>query len=208
MSHVVREKPWGTIDIVVNEGRIFFQQRWQYDWLLSPGVAAWTVEEKRRFHRALDNQIWRFWSNRIKFSTTGNASFARRYGLVSINFDARWVLAKPHWKVTARKLPAGSTPTTYISNVDRATMTINLDSADLASYTPSNAAGKSHKFFAVPHEFGHTFPGIDDEYVAGAKDLADTNSIMNIGDQIRERHLKPMLGELNTMMPGCTFKFP
>jgi hypothetical protein len=208
MAHVVREKTWGVIDIVVDEGRIFFQQRWQYSWQVSPGVADWTIKEKRRFHHAIDNQVWRFWSNRIKFSTAGNAAFARRHSKVPINFDVRWVLAKPHWTVTVRKLPVGSTPTTYISNVDRANMTINLDSADLASYTPSNAAGKSHKFFAVPHEFGHTFPGVDDEYVAGAKDLADTDSIMNIGDQIRARHLQPMLDELNTMIAGCTFRFP
>lgn len=205
MSHVVREVPWGTIDIVVDEGRIFFQQRWLYNWIPEPGGSPWTLAEKRRFHNAVDNQIWKFWSNRVRFKTSGKADFARRHASVPINFDVRWVLAKQHWKVNVRKLPAGATPTTFISNVDRPVREINLDSADLASYVPSNAAGKSHKFFAVPHEFGHTFPGIDDEYVRGAADLADTDSMMNIGDQIRARHLKPMLDELNKMIPGCTF---
>jgi hypothetical protein len=205
MAHIVRDAPWGIIDIVVAEGRIFFQERWQYTWVASPGEKDWTLAEKRHFHHAIDNQIWRFWSNRIRFSTTGNALFAKHFRSVPINFDVRWVLAKPHWHVTVRKLPPGSTPTTYISNVDRAQMEINLDSADLPSYTPTNAAGKTHKFFAVPHEFGHTFPGIDDEYVAGAPNLADTDSIMNIGDQIRARHLQPMIDELNKMIPGCTF---
>jgi len=125
MSHVVREVPWGTIDIVVNEGRIFFQERWQYNWVVTPGEQDWTLAEKRSFHHAVDNQIWRFWSNRVRFSTVGSASFAKRFSNVPINFDVRWVLAKPHWKVTVRKLPAGSTPTTYISNVDRAHMEIN-----------------------------------------------------------------------------------
>jgi len=205
MAHVVREVTWGIIDIVVDEGRIFFQERWQYNWLTSPGEKAWTLDEKRKFHHGVDNQIWKFWSNKVKFATTGKADFAKKHPRVPINFDVRWVLAKPHWTVNVRKLPAGSTPTTLISNVDRPKLEINLDSADLASYTPTNAAGKSHKFFAVPHEFGHTFPGVDDEYVAGAADLADTDSMLNIGDQIRARHLKPMLDELNKMIPGCTF---
>ena|SRR5438552_17484982 len=207
MAHVVRELPWGIIDIVMDEGRIFFQERWQYTWDAN-GQSSWTTAEKQQFHRAVDGQIWRSWSNRIRFKTAGTSPFARHFPSVSINFDIRWVLAKPHWNITVRKLAAGSTPTTYISNVDRANMQVNLDSADLDSYTPVNAAGASHKFRAVPHEFGHTFPGVDDEYVAGAADLADTDSMMNIGDQIRMRHLQPVLDQLNTMLPHCTFSYP
>jgi len=110
MAHVVREVTWGVIDIVVDEGRIFFQERWQYNWLTSAGEKAWTRDEKRKFHKGVDNQIWKFWSNRIKFVTSGKAAFAKKHPRVPINFDVRWVLAKPHWTVSVRKLPAGSTP--------------------------------------------------------------------------------------------------
>jgi hypothetical protein len=208
MSHIVRELPWGIVDIVVNEGRIFYQERWQYQWEVTPGEPAWTIHEKRGFHHALDNQIWQRWSNRVRFSTAGKSPFARAHPSVPINFDVRWVLTKPHWKIAVRKLPAGSTPTTYVSNVDRANMQINLDSADLPSYRPANDAGQVRNFKAIPHEFGHTFPGVDDEYNTGSPHLADTDSIMNIGDQIRDRHLKPLLDELNKMIPDCTFRFP
>lgn len=114
--------------------------------------------------------------------------------------------ARPHWTVNVRKLPAGSTPTTYISNVVGRNMRINLDSADLASYRACNTAGRCRDFRAVPHEYGHTFPGVGDEYVAGHANLGDTNSIMNIGDQVRARHLRPILAQLNTMIPDCTFR--
>jgi hypothetical protein len=53
--------PRGIIDIVVNEGRIFFQERWQYNWVTSAGEKDWILAEKRAFHYAVDNQIWRFW---------------------------------------------------------------------------------------------------------------------------------------------------
>jgi hypothetical protein len=208
VSHITREKTWGTIDLITHEGRIFFQQRWKYNWLATPPVSPWTLAEKRRFHNSVDTQIWRHWSNRIRFAITGSAPLCRRYREISINFDARWVLSNEHWTVAASKLPAGSTPTTVISNVDRANMTINLDSADLASYEACNAAGRCRDFRAVPHEFGHTFPGVNDEYNAGHPNLGDTDSRMNIGDQLRTRHLQPLLNELNTMVADCTFSHP
>jgi hypothetical protein len=208
VGHVVKEMPWGVIDIVTDEGRVFFLERWNYKFELASGVTAkWTDSEKRRFHRNVQVQIWRTWSLNTKLSVTGNAGFAKKFAAkkVPVTFAVAWTVSKPHWTVVVQKLPPGSDPTTFISNVDRAHMQINLDSADILKYTPSNAAGASRDFQALPHEFGHTFPGVDDEYVAGAPNLADTNSIMNIGDEVRARHLQPLVDALNTMIPDCTF---
>ena len=209
MSHAVREKPWGTIDLDLHAPRVFFQQKWHYNWTAAPGVAPWTVTERRRFHHRLDRQIWSRWSNRIRLRVTGSGDFFRRvHGAVPINFDVKWQLGPGHWTVNVRKLPADSNPTTFISNVVFATRTINLDSADLAAYTPSNAAGVAGPgFLAVPHEFAHTL-GAPDEYVAGSPHLADSTSIANVGRQVRGRHLALILTELNTMVPGCTFAYP
>ena len=208
MGHVVRNKPWGIIDINTSSGLILFQERWQYVWTTTAGQVAWTPAEKRRFHRQVDVQVWNAWSNRIKLSASGAASFCTQHPKAKINFDIKWVTANAHWTVNVRKLPPGSTPTTYISNVDRPNRQVNLDSGDLSSYRPCNAAAVCRGFKAVPHEFGHTFPGINDEYGAGHANLADSNSMMNIGDEIRARHLGPILGELNTMIPNCTFSYP
>src|SRR4029450_13317193 len=119
MAHVVREGPRGVIGIVVDEGRVFFQERRQYNWVTSAGEKDWTLDEKRKFHKAVDNQIWQFWGNKVKLVSSGKADFAKKHPRVPINFDVRWVLAKPHWTVNVRKLAAGRTPTTLITNVTR-----------------------------------------------------------------------------------------
>jgi len=211
MGHVVSRQPWGTIDIDTVAGRIFFQQKWQYTWVLfNPTVHAWTHREQQHFHNTLDRQIWRTWSNRVRLNVTGTSSFAHRFSAVGvpINFDIRWVRSAGEWNVTVRKMPASANPTTFISNVNFGTRQIQLDTADLSSYNAANAAGASTgTFFAGPHEFGHTIH-LPDEYGAASPNLADTNSIMNVGRQIRTRHLQLIVNTLNTMIHNTTFSAP
>lgn len=211
MTHIVSRQPWATVDIDTVEGRVFFQETWQYTWTLyTPAVPPWTLREKRNFHNTLDRQIWGAWSNRVRLTVTGASSFARRFAGrgVPINFDIRWVLNNGNWNVTVRKMPAGSNPTTFISNVNFNTRRIELDTADLSSYNAANAAGASTgRFYAGPHEFGHALHA-HDEYNAGSPNLADTNSIMNVGRQIRPRHLQEVVALLNTMIPDTTFAAP
>ena len=59
-------------------------------------------------------------------------------------------------------------------------------------------------FRTMTHEFGHTIKS-PDEYIATSPFLADTASIMNIGQQIRKRHLELIITQLNTMLPNCQF---
>jgi hypothetical protein len=173
-------------------------------------VAAWTPAEQRAFHNAVDRQVWGTWSNRVRLRVTGTSAFCRRFGAagVPLNFDVRRVTAAGHWNVTVRKMPAGSGRTTYRSNVTFATRQIELDTADLTAGPAANDAGASNPSFRSPsHEFGHTL-SLPDEYGAGSPDLADSGSIMNIGGQIRSRHLQLILTTLNTMVPGCQFSPP
>jgi hypothetical protein len=211
MTHIVSRQPWATVDIDTAAGRVFFQQTWQYTWILfSPTVPAWTQRERQDFHSALDRQIWGTWSNRVRLAVAGTSDFAKRFaGIgVPINFDVRWVTAAGNWNVSVRKMPAGSSPTTFISNVNFSARRIELDTADLSSYNAANAAGASTgKFFAGPHEFGHALRA-GDEYGAGSANLADTNSIMNVGRQVRSRHLQQVVTLLNTMIPNTTFSAP
>lgn len=206
MAHVTKEETWAKLDIDTDKASILVQERWKYNFIAGPGMTAWTPAEETKFHAAVVSQVSKTWNYKVRLTVSGTAAFARKFKHAYINFDIRRVTTAQHWSVNVRKMPKGSSPTSFISNVDRPSLEVNLDTADFSSYTPSNAAGKSHKFFAVPHEFGHTFPGVDDEYVAGATNLADTNSIMNIGNEIRSRHLKPILDSLNTMIPDCEFR--
>jgi hypothetical protein len=235
VSHLVSNQPWGSIDLDTTAGRVFFQEEWFYNWTVMPGATPWTVAQRRHFHNTLDRQIWGRWSNRIRLRVSGATPFCRRFAAsgVPINFDIRWVLRPGHWTVNARKMPPGSNPTTFISNVVLATRVINLDSADLASYAVSNAAGASNpRFAAGPHEFGHTLHNFDEynaptpptpprslgdlgrfaaDFGAYARDLAlllDAASILNIGTQVRARHLHLILQALNGLTPGCTWTAP
>ncbi|WP_437312626.1 hypothetical protein [Sorangium sp. So ce385] len=210
--HLVRRPVWGNIDLDTETGRIFVQERWQYTWTVVAPARPWTLRHRQAFHRALDRQVWRTWSGHIRLHVAGSHAFARRFarGLPPASFDVRWVLAQPHWNVTVRKLPPGSDPTTFISYVDFPACEIHLDSADTAPYSPTNAAGQTRTFYALPHEFGHTMPqspGVpnQDEYGAGSPHLGDTDSLLNIGRQVRARHLTALITELNDMLPGCTF---
>ena len=66
--------------------------------------------------------------------------------------------------------------------------------------------------YTVPHEFGHTLPDrsgsaspVDDEYNAGHPFLGDTDSLMNIGHQVRSRHVQAVIDELNQMLSDLRF---
>lgn len=57
---------------------------------------------------------------------------------------------------------------------------------------------------AVPHEFGHTLFNLD-EYKAGYAHLEDSDSLMNVGRQIRSRHMGLIVHTLNQLMPNLVF---
>lgn len=206
MGHLVAREAWAVIDLNTTEGRVWVQEDWQYTWTVMPGARPWTIEQKRHFHNTLDRQVWANWSDRVKIRVAGDHDLARRFGThgMRLTFDIHWVTKPGHWSVSVRKMPPGSDPTSFISNVTFSTRKIELDSADLDSYEPQNAAGQSRRFFAGPHEFGHTMDN-PDEYNADSPQLADTDSIMNIGNQLRPRHLHLIEDALHGLVPACTF---
>lgn len=214
--HHVHDTSWGLIDFDDQTGAVFVQQKWLYHWKLWPGVTSpWTYRERHQFHSTVDKQIWGTWSNRIRLSVTGTAAIARHLARspVTMNFDVKWTLAPPsHWTVNAWKMPAGSSPTSpHRSFVDPANKVIELNTADLAPRGAGNAAGASTtRFRTPPHEFGHAIlsgatTSNPDEYVNTSGNVADTSSIMNIGRDLRKRHLTAVVAELNNLIPGLTF---
>jgi len=209
MGHITRTPVWGSIDLDTTEGRVYFKQKWLYHWSLWPGVTdVWTYKEKLRFHTRVDISIWRVWSNKLKLTVAGAAPFAAKFAAtgVPINFDVEWILSgTPHYTVTVFKMPAGSTATTHRSNVNFGARTIELDTADVGTHAVANAAGATNPNFETPpHEFSHTLNN-PDEYNAGSPHIADSSSLVNIGNQVRARHIRLILAELNTMIPGVTF---
>jgi len=209
MAQSSKDTDWALITIDDYAGKITVLERWGYQWTTAPGVDPWTLAEQTAFHQGVAALLRSTFSS-VKVNLTGTALLCKGYPSLPIVFDIGWALEKwKHWTVFARKMPAGSTPTTYFSHVDPPTRTIYLDSADLPSYRVCNAASQCRTFNAVPHEFVHTLTGTAgtniDEYIAGSTFLADTDSILNIGGTLRPRHMTLILKELNTMVPDCTF---
>jgi hypothetical protein len=211
MTHLVSRQPWGDLDVDTQLGRVFVVQKWHYAWtLFSSQVAPWTYEERKQFHNTLDRQVWAEWSNRFRLQVTGSGDFARRFAAtgVPLNFDIQWVIAAGHWHVTVRKMPPNSSRTTFRSHVVPATRRIEIDTMDLPPSSAANDAGQiSRRFRSGPQEFGHTM-ALRDEYNAGSPHLPDTASIMNIGTQVRRRHLQLTIDTLNSLMPTVKFSAP
>ena len=209
MGHVTRETNWCVIDIDTTVGRIFLQQRWQYLWLLQPPLSNWTHTEKRDFHNRADREIWAAWSNRASLNVTGSSTVARRFrgrGL-PINLDIRWVTAKPHWRVHVMKLPSGQFRT---SSVRWTARLINLDTNDFSTRTIGTGTPTVTTQVPVAHEFGHAAGNTavlsrGDEYKSTSPNKGDQASIMHSGHQLRNRHFRTILDEMNKMIPDTTF---
>jgi hypothetical protein len=210
MGHIVRRVPWCDIDINTTSGHIFLQQKWNYTWLTKTGISAWTAREKTDFHNRADTYIWAAWSNRVTLGVSGASSFSRRYGTrgVSINLDIRRVTSNAHWKVNVNKI---STTDFARSNVIWNTRIINLDTNDFNTRT--NCRGtprRCHNQIPVAHEFGHAAGNTavlsrGDEYRTTSPHTNDHASIMNVGSQLRNRHFRTIIDELNLMIPDTIF---
>ncbi len=211
MSHVVKELPWAVIDIDTAGGRIFFQQRWKYNWAVQPPLSFWTYKEKKEFHDNIDRRVWSIWSDHVHFKVQGSSAFAKRFQgkSIPINFDIRWVLANEHWNVTVWKIPANRFRTSSISWTSRQ---ITLDTNDYKIRTICDSATPSVCTNQVPiaHEFGHSAGNTavlnrGDEYKTSSSYINDKSSIMNVGSQLRNRHFRTIIEEMNKMIPGSIF---
>ena len=212
MGHVVRDTPWCVLDIDTVEGRVFMQERWKYIWIAPPPMAAWTYEEKRLFHQRADRAIWAAWSNRATLGVAGASAFARNFSArgVPINLDIRWVTQREHWTVTVTKIPDNQLKR---SSVLWSARTISLDTNDFKTRTIAIAGAvpaASTTQVPVAHEFGHAAGntsqlGRGDEYPPTSPHAGDNQSIMHSGHQLRSRHFRTILDELNQMIPGTTF---
>jgi hypothetical protein len=213
MTHITRTTGWGVIDVDLEDGRVFFQQRWRYHWKTqgTPSPSEWRMSEKLDFHHHVDRQIWDTWSNKVVLGVSGTAPFVRKFKTsgVKINFDVRWVLSSGDYEVDAIKVPVGSAVASDMahtrSSVTFSSRKIQLYANDLAprSAKQSGANPAVRKDFRmVPHEFGHTIKG-DDEYMVMSFWRSDADSVMNVGRQLRNHHLKAVIAELNQMIPGC-----
>ena len=218
MASIKKVTDWADIEIDPDEKKVWVIERWAFHWTLGPGVSAWTPEEQGDFYRALFTQIARTFQG-ATLSLSGTADLCQSVKSMSLVFAIGWT-PEPYqqWSAFVRKLPADYKPTTFPNWVDCSSRTIHLNNVATKSYSPCNDAGECRRDFqALPHEFIHTLRGTvpvgeactnADEYHADDPYLDDTDSILNIGNQLRGRHVQVIVDTLNTMVPNCTFSYP
>src|SRR5262249_23568662 len=151
--------------------------------------------------------------NGILFNVKGTSPFARKFEQVGvpINFDVILHRSRPHWKIKVyRPKPGDEEKDKYRDEVDTDNHIIKFNYANSEPHEVCTETRKpvcQNGFLTPSHEFGHTINMLD-EYVKGSKFIKDTNSIMNIGREVRARHLKWILRQLNTMLPHTVFSTP
>jgi hypothetical protein len=227
----------GKIYIHLTEGWISFHQRWRYNFTLDqtagkhPAKASpWTDDEQRDFHYAAKSVIWTFWNSQtmlpgvsdpmtqqivdllnkhrgISFSVKGKGDFAQKFvgRQLPIKFDVLISPKHPHFKVNVKKMLPGKF---FVSNVT--SDTINLAKLDTEVDTARQLCNgaSTNEFYRLPHEFGHAVGNNPDEYTCKALHRADIDSLLNIGKEVRPRHLRFLKDQLNTMLKGVKFDLP
>ncbi|PIT15816.1 hypothetical protein [Snodgrassella alvi] len=201
------------MDIFIEEDRntILIQEKWQYNW--STRATPWTIREKRKFHQSADVLISKIWGNYFKLKIQGLSNFAVKHknSIFTVDFDIKWVFTNPHWTVNVIKIAPGDFETSYVIWDRRI---ISLDNEDIKSNYKGYFGLKEYYQFPIAHEFGHTVGNIpiighsdeyhDDNRINGGFKL-DYPRVMNIGNELRKRHLDYILNQLNAMLPNTTF---
>ncbi|CAA0220465.1 conserved hypothetical protein [Tenacibaculum maritimum] len=198
------------IHIEESRGTILIKQKWRYSWLNAMNTSRWTYSEKQDFHKKVDNLIWNSWGEHFFLKVKGTSNFATRNAKKrwDVNFDIEWVPYGEHWKVNVTKYPFN-----YIGNprskVKWYQKEIILDTKD-TSLRKRLRQGSNYYQYPVVHEFGHTAGnsvavGHGDEYNPSSAYLSDKYSIMNIGNELRDRHLDYILQELSTLISNTRF---
>lgn len=200
------------LDIYIDKDRklILIEQKWKYVWSNKKGTTPWSHKEKKKFHNKSDHIIENLWGGKMVIRTKGSSDFAKKYaddGFV-VNFDLKWVTNDEHWKVRVTKIPKGEWAQSWMKWTTRE---VNLDTEDIKMRRTSTIPRRTQS--PVAHEFGHTIgntfhTGVTqhgDEYKTNSKYNTQTKSIMNIGNEIKPRHLDYIVSELNKMVPNTEF---
>jgi len=154
----------------------------------------WTSGEKRNFAQGFINSVSSVWSEKFRITTTSSVpvSPARDVGVV---FEFPYYIDGWHtnddFELSVRKIASGGFE---VSSCGYSLGNTYLDSEDANGVSK----GASMNQRGTVHEFGHML-GLRDEYRAASANLShvsDVDSVMNVGEVVRERHYAPFAGWL------------
>lgn len=192
-------------------------QRWKCRFLtFGRHQGRWTEGEKVTFQRRICRIIDGVWGNRAFVRIIGGADneFNERYGNkeFAVKVKIEFVDSFENWKVNIYKARPGD-----LSDWDAF---VNWESREI-SLTSHAVTLTQHRclhgiederagYWIAAHEFGHTLGyhgDFSDEYEPGNPYQGDVFSVMNLGNEIRQRHFRTVCNLLNRMCPGTSFSF-
>lgn len=201
-----KKTPFFDIYIEPSRNTIVIRQKWKYNWkTISKDISDWNYLEKKAWHHKADQIIWDQWGDKYVFQTfveNTNTDQSLDKKEFKVEFDIQWVTTNQHWTANVIKVKPHQRYRSYVSRNDK---TINLASMDLKTRVSGDINQNTLK-----HEFGHTIL-IRDEYSQEYGNtrismwVDDTKALMNIGNELRDRYLKDVKKELNTIIPGVYF---
>jgi hypothetical protein len=209
MDNITKRTPHFDININTRNKSVLVIQRWKYNWLAN-GFSEWTYEEKKKMHEAFEKEMARVWNYRANLKATGRSAFAKKHATSSfrLTFDIQWVTSTGHWAVEVKKMA----PKDYSlkPHVKWAEQKILLYTVDIDNVTKQIAPKITQR--NIVHEFGHALGNVraipnmhGDEYKLKSPFYSDSNSLMNLGMELRTRHFDYIIREINTMIPDTNF---
>lgn len=223
MKFVLKETPY--MDIVINEAihEVLIKQRWklidfqlrgQLIQFLGIHKLFYLEKWKEEFKYRAKNIIEEHWNEPnfflLKLVLIGEETdFYRKNKMTiwTVRFQIDWVLENAHWDVMLSYNPIRS-------SVNWGKRLIKIDRLD----TNIKRTGTYTRQIGLLHEFGHTIGNSSyaisrqrkilhgDEYNKVSPYYLDEKSIMNIGNELRFRHIDYILLELETMIPNVKFE--
>lgn len=172
-----------------NRGVLVVKMILQFQFNDGPG-GSWTPGEKTAFAVDFIRLVRSLWGEKFRITTTSTVPLraARDVGVV---FDLRYYIDGWHTNDDFELSVEKHSPTAPMatSSCGYSLGNTYLDSNDLRG----ESKGATMQQRAAPHEFGHML-GLRDEYTAANDNphhVGDLNSMMNVGETVRERHYAP-----------------
>lgn len=161
----------------------------QFQFSNGPG-GNWSAAEKTDFANKFCWAVKAVWDEKHRLTTTSTTP-AKALRDVGVIFDLRYYIDGWHldddFEIGVSKQPADAA--WIVSSCGYSSGDTTLDSNDLRPETK----GATMKQRDAVHEFGHML-GLRDEYAAAKSNLnhlGDLDSIMNVGEIVRDRHYAP-----------------
>jgi hypothetical protein len=206
MSIVLNKARWGEFEIRKTE--LLYRQRWLCYFL---PLGQWSANEKSYFKQTAINQIKLTWDDRVTFQATPRPkkkteSVSKTQKTLPWRIEITTGSQMPHWDIYVHKLPAGQKLQTPDGPADAYVW--NLKGTVNVSYSAFlKDLDKTQGAPMMAHEFVHMLGLANPDEYKGGPNFSDSNSIANRGEEVRPRHLSPILEVYNSMVSDVIFSF-